>query len=175
MARAFDTKRTVAKSAVSALTIVLVACSAGEASPPADVSQPPSTADGTASGSLSQGVVAVSLSEMHLAVSSETAPSGKVTFQIKNSGELPHELVVIRTDKDADELPVEADELPVEEVKVVERRLKIVARSEHLQAAQEATLTVDLAPGHYVLICNLSGHYEQSQFGPGMRADLEVR
>ncbi len=146
---------------------MLVACSAGEASPPADVSQPPSTADGTASGSLSQGV-AVSLSEMHLAVSSETAPSGKVTFQIKNSGELPHELVVIRTDKDA-------DELPVEEVKVVERRLKIVARSEHLQAAQEATLTVDLAPGHYVLICNLSGHYEQSQFGPGMRADLEVR
>jgi uncharacterized cupredoxin-like copper-binding protein len=112
-------------------------------------------------------MIAVSLNEMDLVVSSATAPAGEVTFQIRNTGELPHELVVIRTDKDADELPIQA-------VMVVERRLDIVARSEHIQAADEATLTVTLEPGHYVLICNLSGHYEASRFGPGMRANFDV-
>jgi uncharacterized cupredoxin-like copper-binding protein len=121
----------------------------------------------SATATLPEGVIAVSLSEMDLLLSGATAPAGAVTFQIRNAGELPHELVVIRTDKDA-------TQLPVEEVKVVERRLEIVARSEHLAAGQESTLNVDLAPGHYVLICNLSGHYEQSQFGPGMRANFDV-
>jgi uncharacterized cupredoxin-like copper-binding protein len=157
-----------AKSAAAGLTLWLAACSAGEPELSTDASQPPSTAGTVAGSSLPEGVVAVSLSEMDLIVSSQSAGSGEVTFQIKNSGELPHELVVIRTDK-------AADELPVEDVKVVERRLDVVARSEHIPAAQQATLTVDLAPGHYVLICNLSGHYEQSQFGPGMRADFDVQ
>ena len=109
----------------------------------------------------------MSLNEMDLVVSSATAPAGEVIFQVRNAGELPHELVVIRTDKDADELPIKA-------VRVVERRLDIVARSEHVQAAHETTLTVSLEPGHYVLICNLSGHYEESRFGPGMRANFDV-
>ena len=167
MGNGSDRRRAALHPAAAALTLLLVACSAGEASPSTDVSLVPSTAGTVASPSLPAGVVAVSLNEMDLVLSSEMAPAGEVTFQIKNTGELPHELVVIRTEKDA-------DELPVEEVKVVERNLEIVARSEHIQAAQEATLTVDLTPGHYVLICNLSGHYEESRYGPGMRADFEV-
>lgn len=127
-----------------------------------------STATVAPSPSLPAGVVAVSLSEMDLLVSSDSAAAGEVTFQVRNAGELPHELVVIRTDKDAADLPIEG-------VKVVERRLEIVARTDHIQAAQEASLTVDLEPGHYVLFCNLSGHYEQSQFGPGMKANFDVQ
>ncbi|HYM52974.1 MAG TPA: hypothetical protein VEW45_05760 [Candidatus Dormibacteraeota bacterium] len=120
-----------------------------------------------ASPSLPEGVVAVSLSEMDLIVSTPTAPRGEVTFDIKNSGELPHEFLVIRTDKDAAELPFEGE-------KVVEGGLDIVARSEPIPAGQWAMLTSDLEPGHYVLICNLSGHYMESQLGPGMRVNFEV-
>lgn len=160
-------RRPAFPSAAAALMMLLVACSSDEASPSAEVSPVPSAAATVASASMPEGVVAVSLHEMDLVISSAMAPAGEVTFQIRNSGELPHELVVIRTEKDA-------DELPVEDVQVVERRLDIVARSEHIQAAQEATLTVNLPPGHYVLICNLSGHYEESRFGPGMRANFEV-
>jgi uncharacterized cupredoxin-like copper-binding protein len=104
---------------------------------------------------------------MDVVVSSPTAPAGHVTFEIRNSGELPHELVVIRTDKDAEGLPIEG-------VMVVENQLDVVARTEHIPAAGQATLAVDLGRGHYVLICNLSGHYEQSRYGPGMRANFEV-
>ncbi|HEX6128818.1 MAG TPA: hypothetical protein VF071_07355, partial [Candidatus Limnocylindria bacterium] len=154
MARGFDQRRQAVQSAAAALMVLLVACSTGEPSPSAALTPVPPTAGTVASASPPEGVVAVSLNEMDLVLSSGVAPAGEVTFQIKNSGELPHELVVIRTETDA-------DELPVEEVKVVERGLEIVARSEHIPAAQEATLTVDLTPGHYVLICNLSGHYEE--------------
>lgn len=105
---------------------------------------------------------------MDLLVSSESAAPGEVTFQVKNAGELPHEFVVIRTNKDA-------AELPIEDVKVIERRLDIVARTEHIAAGEQATLTTQLEPGHYVLICNLSGHYEQSQYGPGMKVNFDVQ
>ena len=167
MAGGSNLRRTGVRSAAAVLTSVLVACSGAETSPSLQASRVVLTPPPSATSALPDGVVAVSLSEMDLVVSSNTAPAGELVFQIRNSGELPHELVVIRTEKDA-------DELPVEEVRVVERRLDIVARSEHIQPAQEATLTVDLEPGHYVLICNLSGHYEQSQFGPGMRANFDV-
>jgi uncharacterized cupredoxin-like copper-binding protein len=111
--------------------------------------------------------VAVSLSEMDLIVSAANAPAGEVTFEIRNVGGLPHELVVISTDEDA-------AELPVQDVKVVEEGLDVVARSDHIAPGEEATLTASLEPGHYVLICNFSGHYEQSQFGPGMRENFDV-
>jgi uncharacterized cupredoxin-like copper-binding protein len=153
--------------AISFATL-LAACTTGATlSPPVATLSPQATATASASPSLPEGVVAVSLSEMDMLVSSDTAPAGEVTFVVRNAGELPHELVVIRTNKDA-------AELPVEDVKVVERRLDIIARTDHIAAGDEATLTAGLDAGHYVLICNLSGHYEQSQFGPGMRANFDV-
>ena len=148
--------------------LALVACTADPPSTDTTRSFDDSTPSASPSSSLPEGVIAVSLSEMSLFASLEGAPAGEVTFQIRNVGGLPHELVVIRTDQDA------AD-LPVEDVRVVERRLDIVARSDHLASGQEATLRANLEPGHYVLICNLSGHYEQSQFGPGMRANFDVQ
>ncbi len=123
------TRRRIIRTAQAAAIVgMLAACTSGGTRSPSagsPTAEPTSTA--AASPSSPVGVVAVSLSEMDLLVSTAEAPAGEVTFEIKNAGELPHELVVIRTDKDA-------DELPFAEVKVVERRLDIVARSEHLQA-----------------------------------------
>ena len=168
MQGARGTRRWIARTVLAAaLAGMLAACSSGATRSPSGSSPTAEATSTAASPSLPEGVVAVSLSEMDLLVSTAVAPAGEVTFEIRNAGELPHELVVIRTDEDA-------DELPVEDVRVVERRLDIVARSEHIPAGQHVTLRAELEPGHYVLICNLSGHYEESQFGPGMRADFDV-
>jgi uncharacterized cupredoxin-like copper-binding protein len=153
--------------AAAMLLVLLPACGdTGSNMTTTPVQEPRPTV--SASPSLPQGVVAVSLSEMELLVSSDTAPAGEVAFEVKNAGDLPHELVIVRTE-------VDAAELPVEDVKVVEDELDVVARTDHLPAGGAATLTAQLDAGHYVLICNLSGHYEASQFGPGMRANFEVQ
>lgn len=146
----------------------LSACSSpGLSRWPTATASPDPTPTHVAIPTLAPGVVAVSLSEMSILVSTNVAPAGEVTFQVKNAGELPHELVVVRTDLDA-------EELPVEDVLVVERGLNVVARTAHVNAGEQVSLTVELTPGHYVLICNLSGHYEASQFGPGMRENFDV-
>ena len=153
--------------AAAMLVVLLAACGdtgSGTTTTPSPEAQPTVSASPT----MPEGVVAVSLSEMELLVGSDTAPAGEVTFEVKNAGDLPHELVVVRTDADA-------AELPVEDVKVVENELDVVARTDHVPAGGAATLTAQLDAGHYVLICNLSGHYEESQFGPGMRANFDVQ
>ena len=144
------------------------ACGSGGLANPTSEPSSESTPSIAASPSSPAGVVSVSLHEMNLLVSSESAPAGEVTFEVRNAGSLPHELVVIRTDLDAAELPVDG-------VKVVEQDLDIVARSQVVPAGQEAALAVELEPGHYVLFCNLSGHYEQSQYGPGMKTNFDVQ
>jgi uncharacterized cupredoxin-like copper-binding protein len=38
-----------------------------------------------------------------------------------------------------------------------------------MQPGTTKTLTIDLAPGHYVFLCNLPGHYQS-----GMHVDVTV-
>jgi uncharacterized cupredoxin-like copper-binding protein len=91
-------------------------------------------------------------------------PAGDIVFNITNQdGQVLHQLLVVQTDAPADKLPLGADN------KVDETGLKIVARVDKVDVGQTSTLTAHLAPGHYVLLCNLVGHYQL-----GMRADLNV-
>jgi uncharacterized cupredoxin-like copper-binding protein len=63
----------------------------------------------------------------------------------------------------SDKLPLGADS------KVDETDLKIVNRVDKIDVGQSSALTADLAPGHYVLMCNIVGHYQL-----GMHADFTV-
>lgn len=149
------------------LVVLGAACSSGVATPSAEPPPTPTAASVVASPSPPEGRISAVLSEFELTVSSASAPAGEVTFEVKNAGELPHELLVIRTD-------LNAAALPVEDFKVVEEGLDIRAKLEGLAAGESGTLTAELEAGHYVLICNLSGHYEESQLGPGMRTNFDV-
>jgi uncharacterized cupredoxin-like copper-binding protein len=159
----------VDRTRIGALLLVMLgaACSTGVATPSAESPPTPTATMEAASPSPPEGQIRAVLTEFDLTVSSASAPAGEVTFEVNNAGELPHEMLVIRTDLDA-------AELPFEDFKVVEEGLDIVAKIEDLAAGQSGTLTTELEAGHYVLICNLSGHYEESQFGPGMRANFDV-
>jgi uncharacterized cupredoxin-like copper-binding protein len=104
--------------------------------------------------------VAATLNEWKVSTSSPKATAGKVTFDARNTGATPHELVVIRTDKPAASLGKGA--------RVPEKGN--VGETGDLAPGASKRVTLTLKPGHYALICNLPGHYVQ-----GMHTDLTVR
>jgi uncharacterized cupredoxin-like copper-binding protein len=115
-----------------------------------------STPAATGGGS---GTISVKLNEWAVEPSADSAKAGTVTFDVANDGKLPHELVVLKTDKAAGslgsgaEVPEPGNQGEVEDI----------------GPGESKTLTLDLAAGHYVLICNISGHYSS-----GMRTDFTV-
>ena len=104
--------------------------------------------------------ISVALREYSVAPSPTVGSAGKVTFNVRNAGAIPHEFVVLRTAKPAGSLlkGAEADEAGN------------VGEIGDLQPGQAKTLTLSLKSGHYALICNLPGHYKA-----GQHADFTVR
>lgn len=90
-----------------------------------------------------------------------TAPAGKVTFRVKNEGAMVHEFSVVRTTTDASKLPVTNGQAS---------EAGTIGESGDLKAGASKDVTVDLTPGHYVLLCNLAGHYQG-----GMYANFTVK
>ncbi|MFM0558094.1 cupredoxin domain-containing protein [Paraburkholderia sediminicola] len=84
-----------------------------------------------------------------------TANAGRVTFEVNNAanGNTEHEFVVLRTDRDDGHLPVHKGQ-------VTESRFKKMGEVEDLEHGSTKRLSLKLAPGRYVLICNRPGHYE---------------
>ena len=94
-------------------------------------------------------------------------PAGTVSFHIRNQGPTTHEFIVVRTDRAPDKLPLQRDGLTVDEEA---DGMKFLDDAEGLDIDDRQSLVLDLTPGHYVLYCNLEGHY----LG-GMYAALTVR
>jgi uncharacterized cupredoxin-like copper-binding protein len=94
-------------------------------------------------------------------------PAGTVSLRILNHGPTSHEVNVVRTDHAPDKLPLQPDGLTVDEKA---EGMKFLDEVEGVDIDERQTLALDLAPGHYVLYCNLEGHY----LG-GMHAALTVR
>ena len=103
----------------------------------------------------------VRLSEFKVSPSPKTVSHGKVTFTVKNAGDMEHELTVIKTSKSASKLPVSGNRAS-EKGKVGE--------VEDIAAGKSKKLSLNLKAGHYVLICNIPGHYKA-----GMRSDFTVK
>ena len=102
----------------------------------------------------------VKLNEWNVSPSATTVAAGKVKISAANDGKTTHEMVILRTDKPAASL---GSGKRVSEA-------GSVGEISDLKAGASASKTFDLAPGHYVVICNLPGHYSA-----GMHADLTVR
>jgi uncharacterized cupredoxin-like copper-binding protein len=94
----------------------------------------------------------------------EQLKAGEVVLNVRNSGPDTHELILVRSDGHA--LPLRNDNLTVDEDAVMARTLGTVEKDE---PGTRRSLDVQLAPGHYVLFCNMSGHYLS-----GMHVRLDV-
>ncbi len=96
-----------------------------------------------------------------------TANAGEITFEVHNEGRGSHNLVIIRTDLAADALPfADVNNHFVDEEAAGE---KIGEIEEFRGGGAMEVGSFTLTPGRYVLICNLSRHYEW-----GMFAELTV-
>ena len=92
---------------------------------------------------------------------------GLTVFRAFNEGPTVHELILVRTDVAAADLPLQADGLTaVEEAPTVE----FVVADEGIDLGERGGFQAELSPGKYVLYCNLEGHYLGE-----MHAALEVQ
>ena len=109
-----------------------------------------------------------------------TVDAGKVTFAVTNVGKLYHEFIVYSNADDVSpgDLPINEEE---NEAALVEEDIvgeapyatpPIVPSDRKPGDADHrirpegwgAELTVDLEAGKYILLCNLSGHYQRKQY-----------
>jgi uncharacterized cupredoxin-like copper-binding protein len=95
--------------------------------------------------------------KLYLATEQETVGAGTVTFEVENTGAMPHELVVLRTD-------VAADKLPMAEGGVAKEDGRVGGVEQMAPGSEPMYLTMDLEPGAYVLLCNVPGHYGLGQY-----------
>jgi uncharacterized cupredoxin-like copper-binding protein len=100
--------------------------------------------------------VNVLLEDFHVRRDLAVVPAGTVRFRILNQGPTTHELNVIRTARAPDKLPLQRDGLTVNEDAP---GLDHLDEAEGLDIGDHRTLVLRLAPGHYVLYCNMEGHY----------------
>lgn len=119
-----------------------------------------------ATAALAPGTAAVSadLSEYKIGLSVTTVTAATTSFRVRNAGKLIHELLVVKTDLAPDQLPLDAAG------NVDEAKVTFVGKQEDIDPGDTRDLTLNLAPGKYVLICNQPGHYKA-----GMRLAFTVR
>ncbi len=129
------------------LSLALFACRPAAAALPADVAG---------------AQVIVELRDYSVQTSVASIPAGTVKIGIRNLAGMAHDLVVLKTATAFDKLPIDASTAKAKE----EGR---VGGIEAIGAGRATSLTLDLAPGSYVLLCNVAGHYQL-----GMRTPFRV-
>jgi iron uptake system component EfeO len=85
----------------------------------------------------------VSMRDYELTVSPGTVPAGTVTLEATSEGPSVHEFEVFEVTGDV----------------AITDGLTLVDEVEDIVPGASAELTLDLEPGTYAVICNLSGHY----------------
>ena len=88
--------------------------------------------------------------------------AGKVTFDVTNlSRSVVHEMIVVAVENPNAPLPYDynAGQIP-------EKQVKMLGETEEMQPNAEKTITIDLNPGAYLLICNVPGHYAAGMWTP---------
>jgi uncharacterized cupredoxin-like copper-binding protein len=110
---------------------------------PAAPTTPPATAN--------PGPVSVKLGEMFVRPDATTFPAGKVTFNVRNTGALVHEMIVAR-------VPLKG---PATGGKVSEKTS--VGEVAELKPGTAGSTTLALKAGNYQLFCNVAGHYAAGQ------------
>lgn len=150
---------------------------AGDETMAADTPMADETMDGMANQTPigTPTMIGATLTDYKITLDSDSAPAGSsVVFDISNIGGTDHEFHVAKTDLAPADLPTLADGSFDDEASGTTTMGHIgdIARDE------EQTLTVNLEPGHYVILCNVvqtapSGT-PTSHFAQGMYTEFTV-
>lgn len=137
-----------ARAIATALVALLVVASCAEQGPAVDVTK---------------GQIGAELRDHTVTLTSQEVRAGEVTFVVRNRGGQAHNFVVIRTDLAPDKLAVDQ---PTQKASEEGR----VGGLGDMDPGKGGNLRLDLAPGHYLVICNVPTHYQL-----GMRTELTVK
>ena len=147
------------------LSLAVVACSDDEDDPTEELEVTPAGPEVTTGGAPGT-IVSVELGEYSIQTNTNTAQPGQVTFAINNDGDLAHQFIVIDTELAAEDLPLNQD---TGQVDLDAEELNVTVAHEAIESGNDFNLAASLEAGHYVFICNLTGHYER-----GMRYNFIV-
>jgi uncharacterized cupredoxin-like copper-binding protein len=113
-------------------------------------------ANGTVNVSLEDASQGGTLAGMKMTATPDSVKAGRVTIHAANKSQaLVHEVIVVRPPNDGAPLPY--DERSGE---VIEKQIKDLGEVSDLAPGKSGSLTVRLAPGTYLLICNQPNHYK---------------
>jgi uncharacterized cupredoxin-like copper-binding protein len=110
----------------------------------------------------------VSEQNFHIGASAATVRAGTVTLRVHNAGPDRHELIVLPLHRGEaiGRLPLRRDGFTVDEELLQNQEPGSITPQ---QPGHTEDVTVNLAPGRYVLFCNMEGHYMA-----GMQTELVV-
>ncbi len=119
------------------------------------------------------GEIDVRLFEWTVDVSAPSARAGAITFNARNIGALDHDLVIVRTDLNPDDLPVAEDGA----ADVADPRLEVVGKIDVFGSGLSRSAEFALEAGTYALICNIVDVAESgttSHYQEGMNVTFQV-
>ena len=88
--------------------------------------------------------------------------AGRVTFDVTNlSRSIVHEMIVVAVENPNTPLPYDYNT-----GQIPEKQVKMLGETEELEPNAEKTISLDLKPGTYLLICNVPGHYAAGMWTP---------
>lgn len=164
-------------------TAVLTACGGAQAQSPAPAASPteaavattapeptptsePSTEAAAPLVPSADGQVAFRMWDYGFELDHSGSEVGAVTFAVDNTaGNSSHEVVILRTDLAADDLPLDGKG----NVDEASADLTVVDRLDRVEFQSSQSWSVELDPGDYVLVCNLPAHYRR-----GMSVEFDV-
>src|SRR5438309_8954718 len=120
---------------LASVTIALAACGAQQ--------------EGAPTGSQ----LVVEMTDYKVTVNVPSVKAGSTKIGVRNLASQMHSFEVLKTD-----LP--HDKLPIDGVTAKAKEDGKVGGIESIAPGGSASVTLDLAPGKYVLICNVAGHYQ---------------
>lgn len=130
--------------------------------PTAAAEKPTSTAAAPTAAVPGTGTaIKVAAKDYSFTLDKSSGPAGDFTFSATNAGPTDHEFVIFKTDLAADKLPLIPDKSKVDEGG---SGVDHIDEIEDLNIGDTKALTVKLAAGKYVLVCNLPAHYTQGMF-----------
>ena len=88
--------------------------------------------------------------------------AGQVTFDVTNlSRSIVHEMIVVAVENPNTPLPYDYNT-----GQIPEKQVKMLGETNGMEPNAEKTITLDLKPGAYLLICNVPGHYAAGMWTP---------
>ncbi len=119
------------------------------------------------------GKVNITLTEWSIVTDPASIPKGTVEFTIKNDGDKQHNLVILKTNIPAGDLPTKDDG----SVNTDATDIKVEHEVDEIDGGDKTGRTFDMDAGTYVLISNLvdeENGTKTAQYGRGMYAAFTV-